>query len=105
MSPSSQRVWIEIFYTNKPWNKTNVALFTEGVDWNRYLKSKHLTLNVALFTEGVDWNSPQTQLTVINTNVALFTEGVDWNSMNTTMKMKLAKSPSSQRVWIEIHKS
>ena len=34
MSSSSQRVWIEIFNKILEISEKEVALFTEGVDWN-----------------------------------------------------------------------
>ena len=101
-SPSSQRVWIEIWLTVDFFRMVKVALFTEGVDWNWHrtrpnycsqlspssqrvwieiffclvaLRAK----SVALFTEGVDWNKNWSDTKMKIKNVALFTEGVDWN--------------------------
>ena len=127
MSPSSQRVWIEILRTlSQPvWNM--VALFTEGVDWNifvnaqfaiikrrplhrgcglKYICKRPICYNqaVALFTEGVDWNSHYAWWLFLWVNVALFTEGVDWNFAGLLFLKNRTLSPSSQRVWIEIAK-
>ena len=81
-SPSSQRVWIEIRTKSVNVYYNNVALFTEGVDWNTLTQFLFFTIFVALFTEGVDWNK-----------VLLFIQD------------RYNPSPSSQRVWIEIQKS
>ena len=35
LSPSSQRVWIEIIRPELEIEFNDVALFTEGVDWNK----------------------------------------------------------------------
>ena len=79
LSPSSQRVWIEIDKDGLSDYIEVVALFTEGVDWNNMSDSeKTNTLLVALFTEGVDWNLMNLWNVLMNM-VALFTEGVDWN--------------------------
>ena len=56
-SPSSQRVWIEINLLKIAENFCTVALFTEGVDWNFNSCPNNTCWRVALFTEGVDWNS------------------------------------------------
>ena len=101
VSPSSQRVWIEIRTKSVNVYYNNVALFTEGVDWNTISILKNWKDMVALFTEGVDWNwawllnvllvvsRPLHRgcglkffsiLSLFDTQiVALFTEGVDWN--------------------------
>ena len=101
-SPFSQRVWIEIVSSSYPIVTTTVALFTEGVDWNIGIRGKKWKFLVALFTEGVDWNLWSFRKSSFCW-VALFTEGVDWNVKKGFEKIKLATSPSSQRVWIEMH--
>ena len=94
------------------------------MDWNTYCWRGGNVCDVALFTEGVDWNcdhdilyaipatSPSSQRVWIEilpmksasnlTAVALFTEGVDWNNRQTDGLEHEKMSPSSQRVWIEI---
>ena len=58
LSPSSQRVWIEIDNVVYNSHGSDVTLFTEGVDWNRsFTLCQPLNRGVTLFTEGVDWNS------------------------------------------------
>ena len=126
LSPSSQRVWIEIVWAeHQIWQLCKVALFTEGVDWNTqcainklvrikspssqrvwieiYFPLKSIIPPVvALFTEGVDWNRRNSYNRTKAICVALFTEGVDWNRKMYQITPKNVLSPSSQRVWIEI---
>ena len=70
-SPSSQRVWIEI-----KWINSNLTDFS----------SHPLHRGCGLKYD----------------DVALFTEGVDWNRLLLLQLLIFLVSPSSQRVWIEI---
>ena len=124
VSPSSQRAWIEI---NTPYyydyNKL-VALLAEGVDRNvchiglvylvkRSPSSQRAWIEialvmiyesrnaVALLAEGVDRNT-WLLLGLVALYVALLAEGVDRNPQDTARDIKIIKSPSSQRAWIEI---
>ena len=115
MSPSSQRVWIEIITALSAYTDISVALFTEGVDWNSCLCVMYSrSVTVALFTEGVDWNRIIGRWDAKKTrrplhrgcglklkkdirklalkSVALFTEGVDWNAFfcNKTNQINVA---------------
>ena len=78
-SPSSQRVWIEIFTVPLHYNFYG-SPSSQRV-WIEILKSVHQIkiYEVALFTEGVDWNIDPFDKDEYNVPVALFTEGVDWN--------------------------
>ena len=80
MSPSSQRVWIEI----------ELLLPTSGKESGRPLH------------RGCGLKLRGTFLTIVNRGVALYTEGVDWNRLAKSTRMPKKLSPSSQRVWIEI---
>ena len=79
MSPSSQRVWIEIKYLTKDCSKIFVALFTEGVDWNKHKKPNFKSIKESPSSQRV-WIEILNPTTAnISDEVALFTEGVDWN--------------------------
>ena len=102
MSPSSQRVWIEIkktWFFRKNWGcrplhrgcglkfsikirqkkLLNVALFTEGVDWNLIGLSLLFLLLCRPLHRGCGLKSSIVSLIATLFMVALFTEGVDWN--------------------------
>ncbi len=58
MSPSSRRVWIEIWYGSSISMRFAVALLAEGVDRNHNISNYAFVRNiVALLAEGVDRNT------------------------------------------------
>ena len=83
LSPSSQRVWIEIVVQHRH------SFRPDGHPLHRGCGLK-LCLTTA-------W--------LYYIKVTLFTEGVDWNLKLKKSIKKLVRSPSSQRVWIEIRSS
>ena len=124
-SPSSQRVWIEIFKWANMLDKPIVTLFTEGVDWNRGRNTRYLAkirspssqrvwieISINLYRRRKRLPSPSSQRVWIEIKksvsvhtgprVTLFTEGVDWNKHKKPNFKSIKESPSSQRVWIEI---
>ena len=101
-SPSSQRVWIEIYCYWLCWH----AYYCRPLHRGCGLKSKpnvrlELSDIVALFTEGVDWNN-----TVFNISRQVASRplhrGCGLKSAFLQMLSDFSVSPSSQRVWIEI---
>ena len=101
-SPSSQRVWIEIFKWANMLDKPIVTLFTEGVDWNRGRNTRYLAKIRSPSSQRVWIEMRFENFKVRVLNVTLFTEGVDWNRLLSVLPVCLLLSPSSQRVWIEI---
>ena len=105
-------------------NLSHVALFTEGVDWNWkscYFfffasgRPLHRGCGLKLFFFDFFWGGACRPLhrgcglksdwfvtTIFTVIVALFTEGVDWNFFFFFWWFFFSRSPSSQRVWIEI---
>ena len=81
-----------------------VALLTEGVDRNLFLRRLRGRSRVALLTEGVDRNLAQLVMGS-QTHVALLTEGVDRNLHFVYFPLADDMSPSSRRAWIEISSS
>ena len=86
------------------WNSVSlVALFTEGVDWNvvcviscvihQWRRPLHRGCGLKYYI--IQYNT-------FRWNVALFTEGVDWNQKFVKFQCIAERSPSSQRVWIEM---
>ena len=55
-SPSSRRVWIEIFASVKLILSRSVTLLAEGVDRNIHYRLSQRAKNVTLLAEGVDRN-------------------------------------------------
>ena len=100
-SPSSQRAWIEICTRSALVLSFVVALLAEGVDRNYKGLRKYEKAPVALLAEGVDRNLGLAGLLVLQC-VALLAEGVDRNISPFTVSSVQARSPSSQRAWIEI---
>ena len=102
VSPSTRRVWIEMFLLLSLLLSTVVTLHTEGVDWNKKLRSvKRIRFKSPstrrVWIEICNWltvvvcnTSPSTRRVWIemqswrgtcrNPYVTLHTEGVDWNS-------------------------
>ena len=81
-SPSSQRVWIEIEKNLSYDDAFNVALFTEGVDWNNHCDSFFFRIfNGRPLHRGCGLKSVKLGLEPVQREVALFTEGVDWNTL------------------------
>ena len=108
-SPSTRRVWIEIWQNALIITITIVTLHTEGVDWNfknkdYFVETKRSpstrrvwieiilnavlsnTKTVTLHTEGVDWNNLKS-VSWYASVVTLHTEGVDWNSTVISRKL------------------
>ena len=117
-------MWIEIICYWYCRGDTCVALFTEGVDWNmlwllllllllrrplhRGCGLKYFCLfllltflKVALFTEGVDWNT-SIPLTLVVRGCRPLHRGCGLKLIQQYIQSLSNKSPSSQRVWIEI---
>ena len=123
-SPSSQRVWIEIIDEKLQEYLDFVTLFTEGVDWNKkevyiqldgirspssqrvWIEIKVLTYLfaprvVTLFTEGVDWNR-LLLLYLLHLVCHPLHRGCGLKFWILQLPIYQMRSPSSQRVWIEI---
>ena len=100
-SPSSQRVWIEIcksqLYASWPWSPSSQRVWIEII--NRFCVVAGYF--VTLFTEGVDWNKKFLWRVSVSVCHPLH-RGCGLKSNVVLPIVKIIKSPSSQRVWIEI---
>ena len=93
LSPSSQRVWIEIMSDAEQRLQAYVALFTEGVDWNSPSSSMYIWWTTSPSSQRVWIEIWSYRYSRQRRPVALFTEGVDWNMKKTAESHKLHSRP------------